>query len=92
MQMIFMKKLAVCEGLFVLMAAMIAADIKAQNLPEGDPARGRAYFQASCAVCHSSELGTNNTVIAKQGPSLVGVVGRKAGSSPSVSCCPSSDW
>jgi glucose/arabinose dehydrogenase/cytochrome c2 len=81
-QTIFMKKLAVCEGLFVLTAAMIAADIKAQNLPVGDASRGQAYFQISCAVCHSSELGTNNTVIAKQGPSLVGVVGRKAASSP----------
>src|ERR1017187_10700951 len=77
-----MKKLAVCEGFFVLTAAMIAADVKAQDLPVGDASRGRAYFQISCAVCHSSELGTNNTVISKQGPSLVGVVGRKAASSP----------
>jgi hypothetical protein len=54
----------------------------AQNAPVGDAARGKAFFQASCFVCHSPELGPGNTVIMKQGPSLVGVVGRKAGSSP----------
>lgn len=33
-------------------------------------------------MCHSPELGPDNTVIIKQGPSLVGVAGRTAGSSP----------
>jgi hypothetical protein len=41
--------------------------------------RGKAYFQASCSICHSAQLERNNTVIIKQGPSLVGVVGRQAG-------------
>ena len=54
----------------------------AQAQPAGDAARGRAYFQISCAICHSDALGPNNTVIHKQGPSLVGVVGRVAASSP----------
>jgi cytochrome c2 len=54
----------------------------AQNLPSGDAARGRAYFQVSCALCHSAELGPDGTVTIKQGPSLVGVVGRRAGSLP----------
>lgn len=53
-----------------------------QNLPTGDAARGRAYFQVSCALCHSAELGPDNTVVIKQGPSLVGVIGRRAGSLP----------
>jgi glucose/arabinose dehydrogenase/cytochrome c2 len=88
MQTILLKKLVVCEGLLALTAAMIAADIKAQDLPVGDVSRGSAYFQISCAVCHSSELGTNNTVITKQGPSLVGVLGRKAGSSPHFNYTP----
>ncbi|HXM85038.1 MAG TPA: cytochrome c family protein [Stellaceae bacterium] len=45
------------------------------------PARARAQdgaqlFKISCAVCHSAEAGQN-----KVGPSLFGVVGRKAGTS-----------
>lgn len=53
----------------------------AQEMPAGDVARGQIYFQTACAICHSPTLGSNNTVIIKQGPSLVGVMGRKAGSS-----------
>ena len=41
----------------------------------GDPAAGQALFHQKCAICHSPEKGTN-----KIGPSLYGVVGRKAGS------------
>ncbi len=47
---------------------------------EGDPARGRALFQQSCALCHASLLGPGNQPVSGQGPSLVGVVGRKAAS------------
>ena len=54
----------------------------AQDMPVGDATRGRTYFQLSCALCHSSELGPGNTVVIKQGPSLVGVVGRPAASLP----------
>lgn len=54
----------------------------AQNVPAGNPVRGQAYFQISCAICHSPVLGPDNTVINKQGPSLVGVVGRHAGALP----------
>ncbi len=66
------------------MLAVIATAGKAwaQTAPVGDAARGRAYFQVSCAICHSDTLGPDNTVIHKQGPSLVGVVGRSAASNP----------
>ncbi|HUC84012.1 MAG TPA: PQQ-dependent sugar dehydrogenase [Candidatus Acidoferrales bacterium] len=64
-----------------LLAGLAAAHITAQEVPVGDAGRGQLYFQQSCAVCHSAQLGPENTVIIKQGPSLVGVVGRKAGSS-----------
>lgn len=67
--------------LAIASSVCIAATASAQNLPTGDAGRGQAYFQISCAVCHSPTLGSNNTIIIKQGPSLVGVVGRKAGSS-----------
>src|SRR6185437_10690666 len=53
-----------------------------QDMPAGNAAHGQAYFQISCAVCHSPALGPDNTVIIKQGPSLVGVVGRRAGTLP----------
>jgi glucose/arabinose dehydrogenase/cytochrome c2 len=65
-----------------LAAILAPADVNAQATPMGDTARGRAFFQINCAVCHSPELGPDNTVLAKQGPSLVGVVGRPAGSLP----------
>jgi glucose/arabinose dehydrogenase/cytochrome c2 len=54
----------------------------AQEPPAGNPVRGQAFFQVSCATCHSPTLGPDNTVIIKQGPSLVGVVGRRAGTLP----------
>ena len=66
----------------LLAAALAAASVGAQNVPRGDAARGKAFFQVSCAVCHSPALGPDNTVLSKQGPSLVGVVGRPAGSLP----------
>jgi len=40
---------------------------------DGDAARGEKRFE-ECATCHSTERGVNNV-----GPSLFGVLGRKAG-------------
>jgi cytochrome c len=40
---------------------------------DGDPARGEARFQ-DCAACHKLEAGANNV-----GPSLHGILARKAG-------------
>ena len=42
----------------------------------GDPAEGKEVFDSECSVCHAVEAGK-----VKVGPSLAGVVGRKAGSS-----------
>jgi glucose/arabinose dehydrogenase len=50
--------------------------------PKGDADHGKALFQLNCAVCHTDTLGPGNAVIAKQGPSLVGVFGRRAGTGP----------
>ena len=70
----------------VLLGALLAAlppiSASAQDMPVGDAARGKAFFQINCAVCHSPVLGPDNTVVMKQGPSLAGVVGRPAGSLP----------
>jgi glucose/arabinose dehydrogenase/cytochrome c2 len=54
----------------------------AQNNGAGNAERGNQLFQTSCALCHSDTLGPGNTVVIKQGPTLVGVMGRKAGTSP----------
>lgn len=56
--------------------------VKGQNMPAGNAERGQQFFQASCATCHSTGLGPGNTLIIKQGPTLLGVMGRKAGTSP----------
>jgi glucose/arabinose dehydrogenase/cytochrome c2 len=80
------KKLefAVIPGLW-LAVGLAAANANAQSMPAGDATRGQAFFQIYCTLCHSSALGPDNTVIIKQGPSLVGVMGRPAGSSPHFS-------
>jgi len=48
----------------------------------GDPNSGKTYFETNCALCHAEALGTDGQPVIKQGPSLVGVVGRKAASLP----------
>ena len=55
----------------------------AAQVPEaGDSTKGKVYFQQSCALCHADTMGSGNTEIVKQGPSLVGVLGRAAASGP----------
>jgi glucose/arabinose dehydrogenase len=65
----------------ILLLAVLGAGNKAaaQDLQTGDAGRGQIYFQQSCAICHTTTLGPGNSVIVKQGPSLVGIVGRHAG-------------
>ena len=49
--------------------------------PEGDPANGRALFMSNgCKACH----GVTKEDTSMVGPSLFGVVGRKAGTAPSL--------
>jgi cytochrome c len=52
---------------------LIAAPALAQ--PAGDPTRGKEAFETLCTMCHAED-GDG------QGPSLNGVVGRKAASAP----------
>jgi glucose/arabinose dehydrogenase len=67
--------------LLVLLAAPIAYADDAP--PVGDAGPGQVFFQQSCALCHANALAAGGTEINKQGPSLVGVVGRRAGGSAS---------
>jgi len=81
MQNLTLKPLSICTLTLSILASLGAGNrAVAQNEPAGDPTRGKAYFQISCALCHTTSLGSGNMVIVKQGPSLVGVVGRRAGS------------
>lgn len=66
--------------LFAL-AGLLAACAAYPGGLNGDPAAGRELFATnSCVACHSVTKGDSSTV----GPSLFGVVGRKAGTAPSL--------
>src|SRR5208283_3765548 len=63
-----------------LIFGAVAAMAQAPN-PEtsvGDPVRGKAHFQESCALCHAT--GPEKQATAGQGPLLAGIVGRHAAS------------
>ena len=49
-------------------------------IASADDNAGRAVFNSNCSVCHSAQAGVN-----KIGPSLHGVIGRRAGSLPDYS-------
>jgi cytochrome c len=63
--------LASCGAMLVAGAAMAQLP-----LPEAKPLDGLALFKQQCATCHTSNL----TDPVRQGPSLFGIVGRRAGS------------
>jgi cytochrome c len=72
--MIFRSPLAVAAALGaapLLLAALLTTATAARA--DGDPTKGKQIFN-KCMVCHSIQAGVN-----KIGPSLHGVVGRKAG-------------
>jgi glucose/arabinose dehydrogenase len=50
--------------------------------PSDEAGHGKILFQQNCAVCHTDTLGPGNMTITRQGPSLVGVFGRRAGGGP----------
>jgi cytochrome c len=52
---------------------VLAAGVALAQTPAGDPSAGEKVFN-QCKACHSAKAGENRV-----GPSLAGVVGRKAG-------------
>src|SRR5437762_474339 len=61
-------------------ALTLTGEVAAQTPSAGDAARGKIFFQQSCAVCHATgQEPAGAPVTAGQGPSLAGVVGRTAG-------------
>jgi cytochrome c len=62
----------------VVATALLAAWMLAPTVASaGDASAGADVFKSECAECHSVKEGKN-----KKGPSLFGIVGRKAGSLP----------
>jgi cytochrome c len=66
--------------LLVVAAAIVAPALCAAG-SKPDIENGKATFNAMCGVCHSVQT----TGGPNQGPNLLGVVGRKAGSQPEFS-------
>lgn len=67
--------------IFAAVAALATASAwsgsRGRDGTAGDARRGADIFAGKCAVCHSTTAGWN-----KEGPSLAGVFGRRAGSAP----------
>lgn len=75
-----MLKFSLRTGLRLAAAAVLTTGwVAATPLAHasGDAAAGKDVFKSECAECHTVKEGRN-----KKGPSLFGVVGRKAGSVP----------
>lgn len=76
-----MKLSLIVPAALVLSLGVAAAAAANGPLPP-DPAKGKAVF-ARCAVCHDLNTGANRI-----GPSLKGIIGRKAGTQPGFAYSP----
>jgi cytochrome c len=63
------------EKIFLAPIFLLSAFMTQPCFAEGNAKDGSAVFVEECSDCHSSVPGKN-----KRGPTLVGVIGRKAGS------------
>jgi glucose/arabinose dehydrogenase len=70
----------------LLLSVQIGNPLPAQT--PGDAGRGQVYFQQNCALCHSAALGPNGQPVNQQGPSLFGVLNRKAATVPGFNYTP----
>ena len=66
----------------VLAGLGAGGEAASQVPPAGNAGQGRVFFRQNCAMCHADSLGPGNAAVTRQGPSLVGVFGRRAGSLP----------
>lgn len=74
--------LATLAGIAGPALLVLAAPVVAQAPAAGDAAAGKTVF-ARCMACHSVVAGQN-----KLGPTLAGVIGRKAGTVPGFTYSP----
>jgi cytochrome c len=65
-------------GRFLIVAAAVVAPAVCSAGSKPDIENGKATFNTMCGVCHSVQKAGGPT----QGPNLLGVVGRKAGTEP----------
>src|ERR1700759_2544471 len=71
------RVIGLAMGLGFCSAMLVARAAFAQMpLPEAKPPDGPTLFKQQCATCHTNNVNDP----ARQGPSLFGVVGRRAGS------------
>jgi cytochrome c2 len=70
---------ALITGILSLAGLGAGSEATAQVPIAGDATHGKIFFERNCALCHADTLGPGNAVIVRQGPSLVGVFGRPAG-------------
>jgi cytochrome c len=66
---------AIVLGLCTAMVLVVRVAEAQMPLPAAKPPDGAALFKQQCAVCHT----TNLSEPVRQGPPLVGIVGRPAG-------------
>ena len=69
-------------GILLLIGLGTGNEAAAQVPSAGDSGKGEIFFQQNCAICHANSTGPGNASIVRQGPSLVGVLGRHAGTVP----------
>ena len=79
--MAYLRQVKAFAALAVLLISPLRAGAQAPA-PAGDPGHGKILFQQNCAICHADTLNAAAKPIVKQGPSLVGVWGRRAGATP----------
>ena len=63
------------QATFIAAVLALSFFLAGQANADGNAANGATLFKQKCGLCHSAQAGQNRV-----GPSLFGVVGRKAGS------------
>ncbi len=80
-----------CAAAFVLLFAPVLPARAQMPIPTAAPPTGAALFRNQCATCHTLDP----SLPPRQGPTLAGVIGRRAGSVPGFHYSPGfahADW
>jgi glucose/arabinose dehydrogenase/cytochrome c2 len=71
---------ALCSGQYIALLALLG--FASQAATAANATRGKAVFKQSCLLCHTAEATDEGGA---QGPSLIGLMGRRAASAPGFS-------